>query len=509
MKNMMSIRLILLAVSLSVVSSGMVSAQKLAFPGAEGFGAYSQGGRGGDVYYVTNLNDSGGGSLREGILSANGPRTIVFAVSGVIQLQSNLVVNNDYITIAGQTAPGDGICLRDACFKVSADHVIVRFIRSRLGDEAGRQSDAISITNGANIIVDHCTASWSVDETLSCQSGTVDLLTVQWCMVAESLRDSIHDKGEHGYGGIIGSLRQSYHHNLFAHHSSRNPKVTWRRHCKVDFRNNVIYNWGYNTCYDGSNAHMNWTNNYYKYGPATKTSVRNRIFKLDDKDNVADANSYKAQLYAEDNYIWGHPGVTADNWAGGIDFGTGTSQAKNRVYEPFNYPAITEQSAHEAYDLVLAGAGASLVRDAIDTRIVSEVGTQTATYGDGIIDSQNDVGAWPAYNTYNVPTDTDLDGMADDWEICKNLDISNAQDRNDYDLNPNYTNLEVYLNDLADGYEVHPIEPTDMPDFGKLSRYWQNNCNESNNWCEGLDYNCSNAMDIIDLRQFALRWLNW
>jgi hypothetical protein len=318
-----------------------------------------------------------------------------------------------------------------------------------LGTAAKQQSDAISITDGSNIILDHCSASWSVDETLSAQSGTVDLLTVQWCMVTESLTHSIHEKGRHGYGGIIGALRQSYHHNLFAHHTSRNPKVTSRRHCKVDFRNNVIYNWGYNSHYDGSVSDMNWVNNYMKYGPGTKTSVRDRIFKIDNEDTSHDSATYEAQLYAAGNYIWEYPGVTADNWAGGIDYGTGASEDLNRVYTEFSYPAITQQSAEEAYDLVLPIVGASLARDNIDRRIVAEVIAGTSTYGThGHIDSPSDVGGWPAYNSTAAPTDSDLDGMPDVWEAANGLNSNNGSDRNDYDLDPDYTNLEVYINGL-------------------------------------------------------------
>ena len=387
------------------------SKASLAFPGAEGFGAYAQGGRGGDVYTVTNIKDSGRGSLREGIRSAKGPRTIVFAVSGLIHLKSKLIVDSDYLTIAGQTAPGDGICLRNYTFEIRANHVIVRYMRSRLGDTAGQVTDAISINEGRHIILDHCSASWSVDETLSCQSGKVDMLTVQWCMVSESLRDSIHHKGPHGYGGIIGSLRQSYHHNLFAHHSSRNPKITGRRHCEVDFRNNVIYNWGFNSCYDATASHVNWVNNYYRAGPATRTGVSRRIFKLSDQDIAAggpnspeDSLAYETSFFAEGNYVYGHEEVTADNWDGGIEFEDGATEAVNRARVPFDFPAIKKQTAEEAYPLVLAGAGASFARDGIDERIAYEAAVGEARWGEnGLIDTPADVGGWPQYRSESAP----------------------------------------------------------------------------------------------------------
>lgn len=432
--------------------------ETLAFPSAEGFGAYAKGGRGGDVYTVTNVEDSGPGSLREGIRSANGPRTIVFGVSGLIRLKSKLIVDSDYLTIAGQTAPGDGICLRDYAFEIRASHVIVRYIRSRLGDEAGQVSDSVSINSGQNIIVDHCSASWSVDEALSCQSGEVDLLTVQWCMISESLRDSIHDKGPHGYGGIIGSLRQSFHHNLFAHHSSRNPKITGRRHCKVDFRNNVIYNWGYNSCYDATASHVNWVNNYYKAGPATERRVSGRIFQLSDQDiepggpnRPEDSQAYETSFFAKGNFVYGHEKVTEDNWDGGIVFMDGATEAANRAAVAFEFPAIIEQTAGEALPLVLAGAGASLARDRIDLRIAQEVSTGEARLGEnGLINTHTDVGSWPLYRSKEAPKDTDDDGMPDAWETAQGLDLNRASDRNGFDLSSDYTNLEVYLNGIVD-----------------------------------------------------------
>ena len=422
-----------------------------AFPGAEGFGRFSTGGRRGDVYHVTNLKDSGSGSLRYGIETANGPRTIVFDTSGNIMLKSSLDVDKSNITIAGQTAPGDGITLGGGCLRVKGDNIIIRYVRARLGDESGGADDAVSIGSGSNIILDHLSASWSVDETLSDQGDGIDLITIQWCMVTESLSNSKHNKGEHGYGGIIGGLRQSFHHNLYAHHASRNPKVSPRRHCKVDFRNNVIYNWGFNSCYDAASCHVNWANNYYKSGPATSQKVRGRIFQLivKDKKNAPEADLYKTLFYADGNYVSGFPKITADNWAGGIDF-ENADEENNRALKPFDYPAITEQTAEGAYPLVLKNAGASLARDSIDKRIVNEVITGTATFGNnGIIDSQRDVGGWPVLNSLPAPQDTDQDGMPDQWEKQNQLNPKDPADRNGDRNNDGYTNLEEYLNSLT------------------------------------------------------------
>jgi len=431
--------------------------QQIAFPGAEGFGKFAKGGRGGVVYHVTNLNDSGEGSLRYGVEELKGPRIIVFDVSGTIYLKKRIKVNKPFITIAGQTAPGDGITLTNEAFYIDTGHVIVRYIRVRLGDQSGGDDDAISITEGKNIILDHITASWSVDETLSCQSADVDSLTVQWSMITESLRYSHHAKGSHGYGGIIGCLKQTFHHNLYAHHSSRSPKVSGRRHCEVDFRNNVIYNWGYNNCYDGTSSYLNWANNYYKSGPATDYDKRKRIFELSDEDiedgssnSPEDSQLYETSLYAEGNIVDGFPEVTNDNWAGGIDFKDGAVESRNRVDIPFEFPLIEEQTAEEAYPLVLASAGASSSRDPLDSRIVNEAMTGSSAYGNfGIIDSQDDVGGCPELYSIQAPLDTDKDGMPDYWEEQFGLDIDNSADNN-FDLDSDkYLNIEEYLNNTT------------------------------------------------------------
>ena len=344
-----------------------------------------------------------------------------------------------------------------------ADDLIIRYIRCRLGDESEDKYDAIHVGSGSNIIFDHVTASWSTDETFSFQSKEIDSLTVQWCMITESLHDSYHEKGPHGYGGIIGGLRQTVHHNLYAHHSSRSPKVTGRRHCEVDFRNNVIYNWGHNSCYDGTSSYMNWVNNYYKSGPGTKDKVKHRIFQLSDKDIASaginspqDSKNYETSLYAHGNYVEGFPEITKDNWNGGIDFNGGATEERNRAHNPFDFPAITEQTAQDAYQIVISNAGASLSRDTIDKRIINEVLSGTFTYGNGgIIDSQDDVGGLPELKSLPAPQDSDQDGMPDYWEKEYGLNPDNPEDRNHDKDQDGYTNLEEYLNGIVANPESH------------------------------------------------------
>ena len=437
----------------------------VAFPGAEGFGAHAQGGRGGDVYHVSNLNDNGAGSLRYGIDTMTGPRTIVFDLSGTIYLGSRLTISKPYLTIAGQTAPGDGITLARHPLQVSASHVVLRYFRVRLGDEVVHRPDAVHIESGSNIIIDHLSASWSIDEVMSSQSSRVDLLTIQWSLIAEALDKSHHEKGAHGFGGILGAPRQSVHHNIYANLKSRAPKVSGRRHCKVDFRNNVIYNWKINNNYDGASSYMNWVNNYYKSGPATRDDVKYQVFDLSDEyrgpTGEVEDRDHETSLYAEGNFVVGSPSISEDNWNGGIRFSEGATEAEHRAHSPHDFPALSsETSAVEAYTLVLAGAGASLVRDSVDKRIVGEVESGTATYGNGVIDSQKEVGGHPELSSLPAPADTDQDGMPDEWETSRGLDPLNPSDRNDRNLSGTfYTNLEIYLNGLVgdDGAAQEPV----------------------------------------------------
>ena len=440
-------------------------AQQLAFPGAEGGGMYTKGGRGGKVLEVTRLDDDANSGTLRWAVNQSGARTVVFRVSGTILLTSDLKITRDSITIAGQTAPGDGICLRKYALVVSANEVIIRYLRVRLGDESGGESDAMSgFTNATtgyknHIIVDHCSVSWSQDEALSYYGN--DYVTVQWCIISESLYNSSHPKGAHGYGGIWGGVdHTSFHHNLLAHHSSRNPRLsgtgTTVACYNVDLRNNIIYNWGFNSAYGGEASSASFVNNYYKSGPATKSGVRSRIYQPSDTLGL---------WYIQGNYVEGNPAVSNDNWAGGVNPSIAPSNlSKLKTTTPFPALSVTMQSAQQAFDLVLQYAGVTFPKsDTVDRRIVYETRTGTVTYGGktyakaqgfdttkvyGIIDSQTDVGGWPVLNSATAPLDSDHDGMPDSWEIAQGLDLNNAADRDKIGAG-GYTMLELYFNSLV------------------------------------------------------------
>ena len=441
-KRMYLIYLILLQILIPALPSSQLIP---AFPGAQGFGVNTSGGRGGEVYIVTTLADDGPGSLRHG-LETKGKRTIVFEISGNIRLNSPLIVKNGDLTIAGQTAPGDGICLCDYPLNVHTDNVIIRFIRSRLGDLNRLSEDAISITHSTNIIVDHCSFSWGIDENASFYDN--ENTTVQWCIVSESLNHSYHHKGNHGYGGIWGGMGASFHHNLIAHNTSRNPRFMGSRYHGqperelVDFRNNVIYNWGFNSSYGGEAGMQNLVANYYKSGPASQK-----------KDRIVEPWDDQGHWFIEKNIVDGFPAISSDNWAGGVQ---GEYADEVRSEKAFDVASVTSYPANIAFELVLGDAGAVLpVRDLVDERVIAETRNGTAHFGGewgekrGIIDSQGAVGGWPELNSVIPEADSDRDGMPDEWEQKNKLNPSDPDDRNGDARGEGYTNLEYYLNDKA------------------------------------------------------------
>ena len=474
---------------LFMAMGAMAQEKTPAFPGAEGFGRYVTGGRGGKVYHVTNLNDSGSGSLRWA-LDQNGTKTIVFDVSGTIHLKSTLNINKANVTIAGQTAPGDGICVADYPVQIRANNIIVRYMRFRLGNNNVKVNgadgwDGFGGSDQQDIIVDHCSVSWSIDECLSIYGNKNT--TVQWCLVSQSLQDAGHSKGAHGYGGNWGGSGASFHHNLMAHHESRvprlGPRYTTQLDERMDMRNNVLYNYCGNGCYGGEAMNVNIVNNYYKPGPGTaqiSTTKQKRIAAIGIRTNEYISNYPD---YAPTLHIWGkyyvdgnvnskYSDVTNDNWTWGMynqidasgNDGLYTSVTKDtiRLSAPIDYILTTTHTAEEAYEKVLAWAGASLHRDTHDELIVNDTRNGLATYTGagnhkGIIDSQNDNkpadadenwSAWPTLNSLQAPADTDGDGMPDEWETTHGL---NPNDSSDGTLrgDDGYTNLEYYLNSIV------------------------------------------------------------
>lgn len=416
-----------------------LQSQTPAFPGAEGFGKYTTGGRGGQVYVVTNLDDDGAGSLRKAIRK-EGPRIIVFAVSGTINLKSPLDINKGDLSILGQTAPPKGITLKGYPLNVKADNVIVRYLRCRMGDINGIESDAFGGRDISRVILDHCSISWAVDENASFYR-TKDF-SMQWCIISEAMNNSVHPKGAHGYGGIWGGVNASFHHNLIASNNSRNPRFSGSKSTVnaedefVVFRNNIIYNWGFNSVYGGENGSYAMLNNYYKPGPATTKP-----------DRIVNPSKPYGKFYVEGNIVEGFDAISKDNWNGGVQC---DDPSAARLREPLKGNTKNIPSAQQSYQSVLNNAGSSLYRDTVDLRIIHEARTGTATYKKGIIDSQEDVGGWPKLPKNSIAKDTDLDGIPDFWEEERGLDKT-KKDAAAKTLDSVYVNIEVYANSLLNG----------------------------------------------------------
>ncbi|MBW6497174.1 MAG: pectate lyase [Bacteroidales bacterium] len=435
--------MLLLIVAFSLPACYGQTDNLLAFPGAEGAGKYTSGGRGGKVIKVTNLNDSGPGSLREAI-KAKGPRTIVFEVSGNIELKSQLNINNGDLTIAGQTAPGDGICLKGHELRINADNIIVRFMRFRPGDIGNAEYDAITGMRHKNIIIDHCSMSWSTDETVSFYDN--ENVTLQWSILSESLNNSVHSKGAHGYGGIWGGKNASFIYNVLAHHSSRNPRLQGTRYSpvegmeKIEIVNNLIYNWGQKAIYGGENGLYNLIGNVFIPGPATERSAR---------EEILEPYAPYGQYFLQDNIFLHEDGQPTEAGWNHVSLNEKDKEAATaeEAFVIVNKARVLDPEM--AYRLMLEYAGANLFRDPVDTRIIEEIRERKSNFGNhGIIDSQDEAGGWPLLRPADPPIDSDGDGMPDEWEIRNGLNPNDPADGNLFTLDKKYTNLEVYLNEI-------------------------------------------------------------
>ena len=483
-----------------------------AFPGAEGHGRYVTGGRGGKIVHVTNLNNSGTGSLRAAV-SGNDKKIVVFDVSGIIALSAELIIG-DNTTIAGQTAPNPGITVRYFTMRPGNNNII-RFIRFRRGEEKNVNdgADATWQRNKNNIIFDHCSFSWSIDEIASFYDNRS--FTMQWCTLGEALANPGHTKGEHSYGGIWGGKGASFHHNFLCHMQNREPRFcgaryAWEGYDKtkyanpiqaeiVDFRNCVMYNWGNgNGCYGGTGGgQINIVNNYYKAGPGTANKTRVTQVSVANSSNADDSPymGYASRYYINGNYVaaakvpqnYDWQGVIYDSGLTTIDGERCIPDAKHlygdnvtyyqsggkdfvrlKMDSPVEKGTVTTHSAEAAYEKVLSYCGASLYRDNVDARYMEEAANGTTTYigsatktGDGktvvhragIIDYVKDQGEYVLETgSREAGFDSDNDGMADAWETANGLNPSDASDAKTYTLDSKgwYTNLEVYCNALVE-----------------------------------------------------------
>lgn len=528
---------LLLAGALSICAPFLAQEAIPAFPGAEGHGRFTTGGRGGQIIHVTNLDDSGEGSLRWAI-NQEGPKTIVFDVGGYIDLKSQLDVTSN-TTIAGQTAPYPGITLRyNTLYFGKCDNVIVRFIRSRRSQvkDINDGADATWGRRRHDIIIDHCSFSWSIDEVASFYDNRN--FTMQWCTIAEGLANPGHSKGAHSYGGIWGGKDASFHHNYLSHIQNRAPRFNGARYEwtgwdkekyentvdaeRVDFRNNLLYNWGNgNGSYGGpGGGYINIVNNYYKAGPGTKnkTNVTQVSVGSDGNSTNEALRGLSSRYFIEGNYVTAATSPEKYDWKG-VKYDSGLKTVDGEKYipdpkhkfgekvkyvtiddkdyiklkldEPIDAGVVTTQSAESAYEKVMEFVGASLYRDAVDARYMEECATGTVTYyGDvpnpttkknsntaGILDFINDPAKEANPKTASFPPmapnsrpegfDSDRDGMADEWELKNGLNPNDPTDANLYTVDTRgvYSNLEVYLSQLVEdimkGGNADALAPVD------------------------------------------------
>jgi Pectate lyase len=458
-----------------------------AFPGAEGGGMFSYGGRGGQVLVVTNLNDDGPGSFRQACETA-GPRTIVFNVAGVIKLKDRIRIRAPYVTISGATAPGDGVCIAGNTVELETHDVIIRHMRFRRGaTDASERNDSLGGNPIGNVIIDHVSASWGLDENMSMyrhmyrppgsekelKLPTVNI-TIQYSIFSEAL--NIY---HHAFGSTIGGLNSTFHHNLWACNTGRNPSVGM--YGDFTFVNNVLFNYRHRTVDGGDHrSQFNIINNYLKPGPGTpKASVAYRILKPESERSKVVFDNF-GQAYVDGNIVEGYPAVSQDNWNGGVQPDSKEPVAsvlpRIRVDKPFEHAPITVQSATEALEAVLARAGATLPkRDAVDARIMHSVRTgiipaikvapQSAAkayqvryaqqYVDEMIESvskgfitdPSEVGGYPEYQGQPY-ADADHDGLPDEWEVKRGLNPRDASDASFNSESDGYTNIEAFIHGM-------------------------------------------------------------
>jgi hypothetical protein len=466
MKKITNIKTLLAVLSLSATVA--LAGQPVAFPTAEGYGRLATGGRGGRVIHVTNLNDAGPGSLRDAV-EQSGPRTVVFDVSGLITLESRLIIRptNSNLTIAGQTAPSKGICLRKYNFgMLGATNVIVRYLRVRPGNISGTTLDGMGMASANDCIIDHCSISWTLDEAFSSRSA--HNITLQHTLISEALNAAGHKKyppgTQHGYAASIGGDVGSFHHNLLADNEGRNWSMAGGLNKRpatyagrLDLRNNVVFNWK-SRATDGGAHEVNFVGNYYQPGPATKF-----FYALNAQYGGFPGSQ---QYYFAGNVMPGHFGLT--NQAAGREATTERGGNLPADYSPWVdkefFPSFVKtQTAEQAYTNVLADVGCNFpALDDHDQRIIAEVRSGKVNFKGsktglpGLPDSQDDVGGWENYPEIHraADWDTDGDGIPDAWEKSHGLNPNDPSDANK-DLNGDgYTNLEKYLNSLVGEYSL-------------------------------------------------------